>query len=74
MVSNPFSGPNFNDSKLSYSFHLCNLRKACPLLINTGLQAGVRPALIAIKPFQQLSHPRKASHSAQWTSALMLSR
>jgi len=53
--------------KLSYRFQLCNLRKAerrdwrfwwapgpALLLINTGLRAGARPALIAIKPLKRV--------------------
>ena len=57
-----------NEIKLDHGFHLRNLDgisptsadglcgggSTNPVLINTGLQAGVHPALISIKPFQRL--------------------
>jgi hypothetical protein len=55
-----------NEIKLGHGFHLRNLDKptsanglcggdsTSPVLINTGLQIGVQPALISIKPFQRL--------------------
>jgi hypothetical protein len=56
-----------NEIKLDHGFHLRNFDKptsanglcgggsTSPVLINTGLQAGVQPALISIKPFQRLN-------------------
>jgi hypothetical protein len=77
MLSNPFSDSNFNDSKLSYDFHLCNIRetdrrdgasgsdRASPLLINTrDFRPVYEPLSSPLSRFQRLSHPRKASHSA----------
>ena len=59
-----------NEIRLRHDLHLrnfdwistrangpCGGDRTSPVLINTGLQAGVQPALISLKPFQRLLMP-----------------
>jgi hypothetical protein len=78
-----------NEIKLDHGFHLRNFDKptsanglcgggsTSPVLINTGLQAGVQPALISIKPLKQLnsmSHGEPPARRAMLIRAQLTAR
>jgi len=52
-----FQSPQLWWDKPTSANGLCDGDSTSPVLINTGLQAGVQPALISIKPFQRLLMP-----------------